>query len=73
MNVNALENNMMNEKNEYERKLQLGRKIKAIALKRAISTVCLSKDKMEALELFENHGQVKEIEFVEWTLAEKII
>ena len=35
-------------------------------MKRGISTVCLFKEKMEALELFENRGQVKEIEAVEW-------
>ena len=59
VNVTALENSMMNEENEYKRKLELGREIKAIALKRGMSTVCLSKEKMEALELFENRGQVK--------------
>ena len=66
VNVTALEDSMMNELNEYRRKLELGRQIKEIALKKDMPTVCLSKDKMEALELFENHGQVKEIEAVEW-------
>ena len=66
MNVTALENSMMNEVNEYRRKLELGRQIKEIALKKYMPTVCLSKEKMEALELFENRGQVKEIEAVEW-------
>ena len=66
VNVTALENSMMNEVNEYRRKLELGRQIKEIALKKDMPTVCLSKEKMEALELFENWGQVKEIEAVEW-------
>ena len=57
VNVTALENSMMNEENEYKRKLELGRKVKAIALKR---------DMPRAWELFENCGQDKEIEAVEW-------
>ena len=66
INVTALENSMMNELNEYQRKLELGREIKAIALKRDMPRACLSKERMEALELFENQGQDKEIEAVEW-------
>ena len=56
---------MVNEENEYKRKLELGRKVKAIALKRDMPRACLYKEKIEAWELFENHGQDKEIEAVE--------
>ena len=66
INVTALENSMMNELNEYQRKLELGREIKAIALKRDMPTACLSKEKIEALELFENHVQVKHDEWRPW-------
>ena len=62
----ALENKIMNDANEYRRKLELGRKVKEIALKNDIPAASLSKDNKEALELFENHGQEKEIEAVEW-------
>ena len=66
INVTALENSMMNELNEYQKKLELGREIKEIALKRDIPTACLSKEKMDALELFENHVQVKYDEWRPW-------
>ena len=62
----ALENKIMNDANEYRRKLELGRKVKEIALKNDIPAASLSKDNKEALELFENRGQEKEIEAVEW-------
>ena len=51
--------------NEYRRKLELGRKIKQIVLELNMPTVSLYKEKMEALELFENRGQVKEIRAIE--------
>ena len=60
----ALENEIVRSCNEYRRKLELGRKIKEIVLKNKIPTGSLYKDKMEALELFEKHGQVKEIKRV---------
>ena len=62
----ALENKIMRCSNEYQRKLELGRKVKDILLKNDVATGCLEKGEMEALELFENRGQVKEIEAVEW-------
>ena len=40
--------------------------MKKILHKLNAPTACLSKDMMGALKLFENHGQVKEIEAVEW-------
>ena len=51
--------------NEYRRKLRLGRKIKQIVLELNMPTASLDKEKMEALELFENRGQVKEMKDVE--------
>merc|ERR1711895_3382 len=62
----ALENKIMNDAYEYRRKLELGRKVKEIALKNDIPAASLSKDNKEALELFENRGQEKGIEAVEW-------
>ena len=62
----ALENSITRDYNEYHRKLELGRKVKEIVLKNDVATICLSKDKKEALELFENRGQVKDIKAVEW-------
>ena len=62
----ALKNSITREYNEYNRKLELGREIKQIVQELNAPTACLSKDKKEALELFENRGQVKEIKAVEW-------
>ena len=59
--------------NEYRRKLELGRKIKEIVLKNKIPTASLDKDKMDALELFENRGKVKEIKDIEWRPWQKKI
>ncbi len=44
----------------------MGRKIKQIVQELHVPTACLDKEQMEALELFENRGQVKEIKPVEW-------
>ena len=66
MNVTALKNSIKGEVNEYRRKLELGREIKQIVQELNVPTASLSKEKMEALELFENCGQVKEIKAVEW-------
>ena len=51
---------------EYKMKLELGRQIKQIVHELNAPTASLDKGEMEALELFENHGQDKEIEAVEW-------
>ena len=66
VNVTALKNSIKEELNVYQRKLELGREIKQIVQELNAPTASLDKEKMEALELFENHGQVKEIEAVEW-------
>ena len=58
VDVVALESEIVN---EYPRKLELGRKIKKIVQELNVPLASLDKEKMEALELFENHGQVKEI------------
>ena len=51
----------------------MGREIKHIVLKLHATIACLDKEKMEALELFENRGQVKEIKAVEWRPWQKEI
>ena len=59
----AFENKIVRGGNEYQRKLELGRKIKQIVLKNQIPTASLDKDEKDALELFEKHGQVKSFEW----------
>ena len=66
LDVVALKNEIISEANEYERKLELGREVKQIVLELNVSTACLSKEKIEALELFNNRGQVKDVKPVEW-------
>ena len=66
IDVIALKNSIMKGAKEYQRKLELGREIEQIVLKNNVPTARLSKEKMEALELFENRGHVKEIKAVEW-------
>ena len=66
LDVVALKNEVISEANEYERKLELGRELKKIVLELNVATACLSKEKMEALVLFENRGQVKDVKPVEW-------
>ena len=55
-----MENEVISEINEYERKLELGREVKRIVLELNASTAGLSKGFAEALELFENSGKVKD-------------
>ena len=66
LDVVALKNEVISEANEYERKLELGRELKKIVLELNAPTAGLSKEKMEALQLFENRGQVKDVKLVEW-------
>ena len=66
VNVTALKNSIKEELNLNKRKLELGRKIKQILQELHVPKACLDKEQMEALELFENPGQVKEIRVVEW-------
>jgi hypothetical protein len=66
VDVVALKNKIVRGVNEYQRKLELGREIKEIVHELNAPTAILDKADMEALELFENRGQVKEIEAVEW-------
>jgi hypothetical protein len=48
------------------RKLELGREIKEIMTEENIMKACLSEEHREALELFEKHGQTKDVKPVEW-------
>ena len=73
VDVAALKNEIVRGGNEYRRKLELGREIKKIVQELNMPTSSLDKEKMEALELFENHGQVKEIKDVEWRPWQKDI
>ena len=62
----ALKNSIVSESNELMRKLELGREVKRIVLELNAPTTCLSKENMEALELFEKHEQVKNVKPVVW-------
>ena len=62
----ALKNSIVSESNEFMRKLELGREVKQIVLELNAPTACLSKENMEALELFEKHEQVKNVKPVVW-------
>ena len=71
LDMTALKNEVISEINEYERKLELGREVKRIVLKLNVPTACLSKENMEALQLFNNRGQVKDVKLVEWRPSQK--
>ena len=62
----ALKNSILSESNEFMRKLELGRVIWKIITEENIMKACLSKENMEALELFEKHGQAKDVKPVVW-------
>ena len=49
--------------NEYQKKLELGREFKKIVQELNVPITSLDKEKMEALQLFEIHGQVKHDEW----------
>ena len=66
LDVVALENVMVGDENEYQRKLELGREVKQLVQELHVPTACLRKEYAEALELFENRGQVKKVKPVEW-------
>ena len=62
----ALRNILVNNSNEFMRKLELGREIKEIMIKRKLMKASLSEEHREALELFVKHGQDKDVKPVEW-------
>ena len=66
MNVTALKNSIKGEIDKYQMELELGREIKQIVQKLNAPSACLSNEKMEALQLFENHVQVKHDEWRPW-------
>ena len=69
VDVVALMNKIVRSANEYRRKLELGREIKQIVQKVNAPKACLDKENMEALELFENYGQVSQCK--PWSVDEK--
>ena len=62
----ALENKLEKGSNEFIRKLELGREIKEIMIRRKWMKASLSAEDREALEIFEKHGQDKDVKPVEW-------
>ena len=64
--MTALRSKLVNNLNELKRKLELGRGIKEIITEDKIMKASLSAEDAEALELFEKHGQVKDVKPVEW-------
>ena len=63
VDVVALENEIVN---EYHRKLDLGREIKRIVEENNVPLKSLNKERMEALELFEEYVNVKYVEWRPW-------
>ena len=61
----ALENKLVNKENELMRKLELGRVIEKIMIKRKLMKAGLSAEDRE-LELFVKHGHDKDVKPVEW-------
>ena len=61
IDVAALKNEIVQCDNEYQTKIELGREIKKIVQELNVNIASLDKEKIDALELFENHEQVKEI------------
>ena len=66
MDEAVLENKLVNQENELMRKLELGRVIEKIMIKRKLMKACLSAEHREALELFEKHGQDNDDKPIEW-------
>ena len=60
LDVVALKNSVMYESNEFMQKFELGRELMRIITEENIMKACLSKEKMEALEIFSNY------EYEEW-------
>ena len=56
----------MHAEDKYQKKLDLGREIKKIVQELNVNIACLPMDMMEALQLFENHVQVKHDEWRPW-------
>ena len=63
IDVAALKNEIVQGDNEYQNKLELGREIKKIVQELNVNIASLDKEKMDALQLFECHGQVKHDEW----------
>ena len=61
IDVAALKNEIVQCDNEYQTKIEFGREIKKIVQELNVNIASLDKEKIDALELFENHEQVKEI------------
>ena len=57
----ALRNILVDNSNEFMRKLELGRVIKKIIAEDKIMKVSLTEEHREALEVFEKHGKVKDV------------
>ena len=60
LDVIALKNNIVEDRNEYQRKLEMGRGIKKILQKLHAPITCLRREFVEALEIFSRH------EYEEW-------
>ena len=59
IDVCALKNKIVRCDNEYQTKIELGREIKKIVQELNVNIACLDKEDIAALELFENHEQIK--------------
>ena len=66
LDIDDIESLIVGTSNEYQRKLELGRVVKDIIVRQKIIKASLSAEHAEALKLFEKHGQVKEINPIDW-------
>ena len=66
IDVAALKNEIVQGDNEYQNKLELGRQIKKIVQELNVPITSLDKEKMDALQLFDSHVQVKNDEWRPW-------
>ena len=55
VDVTDLENDIVRGANEYQRKLELGKQIKHIVQELNVPVASLDREKMEALQQYENH------------------
>ena len=66
LNLEELEKNIIDEVNEFERKVELGRKLKMIINKHGFNINALHVDKKEALKTYELYGENMDVKEIIW-------
>ena len=65
-NDEELEKRVIAQMNEFERKMELGRKVKVIVNKHNFNVNGLEKDMKDALDTYQLHGKNMDIKDIEW-------